>query len=123
MRLRFIKMEINKVMTKLEELKKNLVYLRKINRKEGEGKFDSYRDLLNRIIDRIYPEKDAKELKEKLIHKHWAITGNETEEYWQKFYMDKIDLSLRVINTIIEEWKIFGFDDFKPIKEKVETEA
>jgi ribosomal protein L29 len=114
---------MEKIIIKLNELKESLNNLKRQNHSGGEDDFKSFRNLIRRIIDRIYPEKDAKELKERLVHKSWIITGNETEEYWQKFYLIKINLSLEVINTILEEFKLFGFEDFKPIKEKVETEV
>jgi len=120
-----IKKEPEKIIKRLKELKKSLNNLKKQHRSKGEEKFDLYRDLLKRIIIRIYPEKDAKEIQEKLIHKSW-IVNNETlgnDKYWQEVYIEKIDLSLRAIDTILEEYKLFNFDDFKPIKEKVETEA
>ena len=110
-------------MNKLEEIRKSLENLKNKNHSKGEDDFESYRDLIKRIIDRVYPEKDAKELKDRLVHRSWVITGKETEEYWQKFYLTKIDLAIRVINTILEEYKLLGFDDFKPIKEKIETEV
>lgn len=116
-------MEKQKIIDKLEELKNSLNELKKQHYSKGEEDFESYRDLLKRIIDRIYPEKDAEELKDRLKHTAWAITGNETDEYWQNFYLIKIDLALRVVNTILEEHELFGFDDFKPAKEKIETEA
>lgn len=114
---------MEKIVAKLNEIKTSLNNLKNQHHSKGEDNFESYRDLIKRIIDRIYPEKDAKELKDRLVHKSWVITGNETDEYWQKFYLAKIDLAIRVINTILEEYKLLGFDDFKPIKEKVETEV
>jgi len=116
-------MDNQKIIDKLDELKSSFEELKKQHHSKGEKKFDSDRQIIERIIDRVYPEKDAKELKDKLIHKAWIISGNETDEYWQKFYLTKIDLALGVINTILEEYKLFGFDDFKPIKEKTETEV
>ena len=116
-------MKTQKIIDKLKELKKSLTNLKKQHHSKGRDDFESYRDIIKRIIDRPYPEKDAKELKDRLIHKSWAITGDETDEYWQKFYLTKIDLAIRVINTILEEHSLFGFDDFKPLKEKVETEV
>jgi len=115
-------MENQKIIDKLNELKNSLTDLKKQHHSKGGDDFESYRDLIKRIIDRTYPEKDARELKDKLMHKSWVISGNETDEYWQKFYLIKIDLAIRVINTILKEYELFGFDDFKPIKEKVETE-
>lgn len=116
-------MENQKVIDKLNELKSTLEELKKQHHSKGEKEFESYRSIIKRIIDRVYPEKDAKELKDKLVHKAWIISGNETDEYWQKFYLTKIDLATEVIDTILEEYKLFGFDDFKPVKEKVETEV
>lgn len=112
-----------KIIDKLEELKNSFNELKKQHHSKGDDQFESNREILRRIIDRIYPEKDAKDLKEKLIHRSWIITGNESDEYWQKFYLDKIDMSVRIIETILEESELFGFDDFKPIKEKTETEV
>lgn len=116
-------MENQKITGKLNELKKSLTDLKAQHHSKGEDSLKSYQDLLERMIDRIYPEKDAKELKEKLGNRFWILTGNETDEYWQNSYLDKIDRITRVINTILEESSLFGFDDFKPIKEKVETEV
>lgn len=116
-------MENQKIIDKLNELKNSLTDLKKIHHLKGADKFESDRDLIKRIIDRTYPEKDAKELKDRLMYKTWIISGNETDEYWQKFYLNKIDLVIRVIDTILKEYELFGFDDFKPIKEKVETEV
>ncbi len=59
-------MEIEKIMTKLEELKKNFESLKNIGQKEGEDKIEYYISLLERMIDRIYPDKDAKIMKIKL---------------------------------------------------------
>src|SRR3989344_154646 len=115
-------MENKKIIDKLNGLKSSLDKLKNQHHSTGDNNLKSYGDLLERIIDRIYPEKDAKGLKEKLINRFWILTGNETDEYWQKSYLDKIDRAIRVINTILEESELFGFEDFKPIKEKVETE-
>jgi len=114
---------MEKITNKLKELKTIFERLKEQHHSKGENEFDKNRDFLERVIDRIYPEKDAKELKEKLVHRAWIISGNETDEYWQKFYLTKVDLSLKVINTILEESELFGFEDFKPIKEKVKTEG
>ena len=115
---------MEKIIEKLNELKGMFEELKSVYHKKGEEEFDTTRDLLNRIIDRTYPEKDAKDLKDKLIHKSWVISSSTIEDdaYWQKFYLEKIDLSIRVINTILQEYELFGFDDFKPLKEKTETE-
>ena len=114
---------MNKINEKLNEIKSSLNTLKTQHHSKGENELTSCQNLIERIIDRIYPEKDAKQLKDKLVNRFWILTGNETDEYWQKSYLDKIDRTTRVINTILEESKLFGFEDFKPIKEKTETEV
>ncbi len=114
---------MERIINKLKEIKNSLNDLKTRHHSKENDDFESYRDLIKRIIDRIYPEKDAKELKDRLVYKSWIITGGETDEYWQQFYLNKIDLAIRVIDTILNEYELFGFNDFKPIKEKVETEA
>jgi hypothetical protein len=100
-------MGLQKIIDKLNEIKSSLENLKNKSHKEGKEEFESKRELLNRIIDRLYSEKTAKELKDKLIHKFWVITGNESDEYWQNFYLIKIDLSLNVIDTILQEQSLF----------------
>jgi len=114
---------MKKINEKLNDIKKSLEELEKQHYSKGEEDLKFNQNLLERIIDRIYPEKDAKILKDKLVNKFWILTGNETDEYWQNSYLDKIKRAKRVINTILEESELFGFDDFKPVKEKVETEV
>jgi len=115
--------ESKKIIKKLKEIKNSLEKLKNIHHSEGEAEFEKQMELIRRIIDRIYSEKDAKELKDKLVHKVWILTGNESDEYWQNFYLDNINRSLRMISIILEESDLFGFDNFKPIKEKTETEV
>ena len=105
-----------KIINKLNELKVSLNELKNQHNSKEDNNLKSYQDLLKRIIDRIYPEKDAKELKDRLT----------TRLFWseqQISYLDDINRAMRVINTILEESELFGFDDFKPIKEKTETEV
>src|SRR3989338_474405 len=100
---------MEKILSKIKELKGKLEDLKNKNHREGQEEYYSLVQFLERAIDRIYPEKDAKELKDKLVNRFWILTGNETDEYWQKSYLDKIDRTTRVINTILEESKLFGF--------------
>ena len=44
-----------------------------------------------------------------------------TEEQEQEDYEHYIKRLIRGINTIKEEYRLFGFDDFTPIKEKTKT--
>ena len=89
-----------KIIDKLNEIKNSLNRLKKKHHSKGGDEFESDREIIRRIIDRVYPEKDAKELKDKLVYRHWIITGNETDEYWQKFYLDKIDMSIHQSHSI-----------------------
>jgi len=114
---------MDKIIDKLNELKVEFENLKILYYSKGEEKYNQMNSILRRIIDRTYPEKDAKGLKGELVNKFWILTGNETDEYWQNTYLDKLDRAMKVIGTIVEEYKLFGFDDFKPIKEKVETEV
>ena len=116
------KMKSQKIIDKLNGMRLSLIELRKLHHSKGNALLKSHRDLLERIIDRIYPEKDAKILKKKLVNQSWALTGNETDDYWQNSYINDIDSAIGVIETILEEYSLFGLDNFEPIKEKVETE-
>ena len=112
---------MEKFIDKVDELLKNLEGISKLPHLEGEDKLQTIMDVINRIIDRVYPEKDATELKKKMIVRHIAF-GELTDEEKQNDYVLGINRAIRVINIIKEEFELFGFDDLKPIKEKVETE-
>lgn len=103
------------IIKKLNELEDRLLGLKEVNYQKGYDEYHSITQLLERIIDRIYPEKDARQLKSKMYRRYG-------EEENQDDYLYDIDLAIRVINTIWGEYELFGFDDFKPLKEKVETE-
>ena len=107
------------IIKKLEELKNELLELKKMNHATGTPRYYSITQLTERIIDRIYPEKDSKTMKRKLFIVVGFAGRNEIEK--QKDYVDDIDRNIRVIDTILEEFKLFGFDDFKSLKEKTET--
>ncbi len=113
---------MEKVINKLDEIKSKLNELKKVHHNNGKENFYSILNLLDRIIGRTYPEKDAKDIKKKLHRTFFIYTSNETDEQQQNEYSEDIDRAIRVINTIKEEYSLFGFDDFKPIKEKTETE-
>jgi len=114
---------MSKINEKLNEMKESLNNLKSQHHSKGEDNLTSCRNLIERIIGRIYPEKDAKELKNKLVDRFWILTGGETDTYWQNSYLGNIDRAIMVIDTILEESELFGFEDFKPIKEKTETEV
>ena len=115
-------MDAEKVIEKLNDMKIRYEELKKVRRLEAKDEYYKMTEVLERIIDRVYPEKDAKNLKYKL-HQHLWIAVKQTEAKDQEDFCDDIDLKLRIIDTILEEHELFGFNDFKPIKQKVETEA
>ena len=63
---------------------------------------------LERIIDRIYPEKTSKEFRNKL---------NANSDLRAKIYE-----ALLIIGAILKEHELFGFENLKPVKEKTEQE-
>ncbi len=103
------------ILNKLNDLENRLKELRSINYQKGRDEYYSITQLLERIIDRTYPEKDAKEIKRNLYQVYVAGGGQE------KYVVD-INLAIRTISTIRSEYELFGFDNFKPLKEKVESE-
>ena len=111
---------MDKMIEKLEEIKDELEYLRHTRHieeiEENYGKLDL---LTRRFIDRIYPEKQAKELKSYLDAGSYIAGRSEEEKH--KDYLDDIDRAIKVVETILEENETAGFDDFKPLKEKTET--
>ena len=114
--------EMEKILNKLNDLESRLQELKSLNYQEGKGEYRSITQLLERIIDRIYPDKDAKQLKNKMYRIAAYVAHEETEKEKQEDYVYDIDLATRVIGTIKGEYELFGFDDFKPLKERVETE-
>jgi len=109
---------LEQIIDKLHELKEKLNQLKNLNYREGSEDYESIKQLLERIIDRTYPEKDAQDLKIQLD----AFSRARYEAERQNLYLKGITNAVRVIDTILDEYELFGFDDFKPVKEKVETE-
>jgi hypothetical protein len=112
---------MEKILNKIKELQEKFEALKSKNHQEGQNEYYSLTQFLERAIDRIYPEKDAKSLKSQLYHIAY-VARQRTESEKQEEYIEDIDMALRVVNTILEEAEVFGFDDFKPVKEKIETE-
>ncbi len=108
------------ILKKLNDLEERLQELRYMNYQRGRDEYYSITQLLERIIERIYPEKDAKLIKGNL-YAVWA-ESKQTNIGKREDYVRDIDLAIRVIGTIRDEYELFGFNDFKPLKEKVETE-
>ncbi len=100
------------ILNKLNDLENRLKELKSVNYQEGKDEYLSITQLLERIIDRIYPEKDAKQIKSRL-YRGIYVACKKTEAEEQKEYVYDIDLATRVIGTIKGEYELFRFDDFK----------
>gem|GEM_PF-3347652 len=105
---------MEEIQSKLNDLQKNLQALKSKNYRDGQNEYESIIQFIERIIDRIYPERQATELI-KQLHPSWWGEDNQTA------YLAYIDFAIRVIGTIKAEDELFGLDDFKPLKEKVKT--
>ena len=112
---------MEKIQNKLDGLKNKLQELKSIGYQDGKNEYRDITQLLERIIIRTYPEQDAKQMKSKL-YSGISIACERTEEEEQEEYVYDIDLAIRVIKTIKDEYELFGFEEFKPLKEKVKTE-
>ena len=112
---------MEKIIKKLKDIKKQLESLKQKHHGEGKEEYYQIDQIIQRIIDRIYPEKDANDLKQKM-RRLLFVGGDSTDVEDQKDYNLDLDLAIKVVTTIIEEYELFGFDNFKPIKEKIETE-
>ena len=106
-------------MKSLKEIKGELEYLRHTRHiEEIEENYDKLELLIRRFIDRIYPEKQAKELKSYLDAGFYLAGRSEEEKH--KAYLDDIDRAINLVETILKEHETAGFDEFKPLKEKKE---
>jgi hypothetical protein len=112
---------MEKIITKLNSLFEELEELKQKHHSNGEKRLYEIHALLERVINRIYPEKDSK----KIISGMYSCCGLATDDdsYHQKEFIESIERSQKTIKIIKEEYELFGFDDFKPIKEKTETEV
>ena len=109
------------LLVKLKKMQDILSKLMKKDNSEGWENLSYQINLLERMIDRIYPDKEARKMKIKL-----HSSPNMPNDFMLKkeiAYKEKIKRAKVTIKLIIEESELFGFDDFKPIKEKVETEG
>lgn len=110
---------MEKVIQKLNELKVELEGLQNKHHSEGEERANEISSLMRRIIDRIYPEKDAKNLKSSMIVGIYVATSDDSVR--QSDYLIELNLKIKVIKTILEESELFGLEEFEPIKERTET--
>ena len=112
---------MSKIIEKLHDLKSKLNSLKETDYRTGNEEYYSINQLLERIIDRTYPEKDAGYLKSEL-NVSFPVSNITDSQRNQRQYEICIGTTIRVINTIIDEYELFGFEDFEPMKEKTETE-
>lgn len=111
---------MDKIIENLHKIRRDLEHLRGEQHSEGEEEYQQILQLIRRIIDRIYPEKQAENLKRNLIR--IIFSGEMTDEAQeQENYLYDLNSAIRVVTTLIKEGEIFGFQDFKPLKEKTET--
>jgi len=111
----------DELMIKLKDIQDRLTEMLKSNYLEGKEEVHYHIDFLERVIDRIYPEDHAKKMKIKL-----HSTPNTPSDFMLKeeiAYKEKLKRAISVIGLIADEDTYFGFDDFTPIKEKIENEA
>ena len=74
---------MEKAILKIKELEEEFENLKKNNYKNGNEKYSKNVQLLGRLIDRIYPEKNATELK-KSLYLPFFIATERTEFEKQK---------------------------------------
>jgi len=112
--------EANRIIQKLNSLYEELEELKQKHYSEGQERLYDIHTLLERIIYRIYPDKDAKRL---INSMYSAVTiATSDDAYNQREFITSIERAQRTIRTIKEESELFGFEDFKPLKEKIEEE-
>ena len=88
---------MEKVLSKIKELKAKLEDLKNKNHRGGQDEYYSLVQFLERIIDRIYPEKDAKKLKSQLYHIAYVVRERTEAEKQEKYIEDieRLGLSLQ----------------------------
>lgn len=109
----------NELMIKLKDIQDRLTEM--LNSNYDDEEVNYHINFLERVIDRIYPEDHAKKIKIKL-----HLTPNSPSDFMLKkeiAHKNKLKRAISLIGLIAEEDTYFGFEDFTPIKEKVETEA
>ena len=112
-------MDYTKIIGELSKIEKRLKELMNTSYKETQEEYQELCGTLRMIIRRVYPEKDIK----KIISNTFPIAmafGGMTEEQEQKFYISDVKSVLRGVKTIKQEYELFDFKDFTPVKEKTE---
>ena len=109
--------KIKRMVDEVKNMKRKLEDLKLINPSFGKDEYYSIEKLLERLISKIYSEKEATELRN-CLYSYTPDYGY----YGVEEYVCDINRLLGVINTILKEYEICGLDDFKPVKEKIEKE-
>ena len=110
-------MEIERIINKLENIKKELISLLPLAEEEGKESLRKVKSQIIMIIRRVYPNPEV-------IHKQLLPKG--TRMYFsgmdtRPYYISDIEQAIRAIETIIEEFNLFGLEEFEPVKKKVEN--
>jgi hypothetical protein len=112
-------MNFEKIITHLESLKSELEEIKKSYNETNTSRLSDISSKISMIIRRVYP--NHKEIEDKFFERGPKIYYD-NDELFREYYASDCNQAIRAIDTIIEEFKLFGFDDFTPIKEKIETE-
>lgn len=114
------KLDYEKIISKLKEYKKDLEDLKNEHHDQGSKKKRAIHDKIVMFVRRIYPNPDT--VLKKIFPQFGFAVGTDDDSYWQKRYIDSLEDEIRAVDTIIEEYELFGFDNFEPIKKQVEDE-
>ena len=112
-------MDFEKIIIHVENLKSELEEIKKSYDTANTSRLADINSKISMIIRRVYP--NHKEIEDKFFKRGPRMYYND-DELFREYYVSDCNQAIRAIDTIIEEFKLFGFDDFTPIKEKIETE-
>ena len=113
-------MDFTKIIKRLDEIKDELGRLRDSHYKTGRDKQYSLKSEARMIIRRVYP--NYQEVERKLISCYFGVALDNEKLHQEEFITSLNDLT-RTIEIMKSEFELFGFDDFTPVKEKIETEV
>jgi hypothetical protein len=110
-------MDYEKIISKLKEYKEELIALKLTHHSQGNSK--ELKNKVKMVIRRVYP--NYEDVEKKLFPRGiYIATG--TSQYDQHDYIRDIEKIIGAIDIILEEFELFGFQDFEPVKKKIESE-
>ena len=112
-------MEFQKIVAYLENLRVDLEQMKGVYNRSNTTALSDIRSKISMIIRRVYP--NHKEIEGKFFDPGPRMYYDD-DELFREYYVSDCNQAIRAIDTVVEEFRLFGFDDFTPIKEKVETE-